>query len=64
MMDIKKIADARNKLIAKRPPMPFKEGRNQEELLNTGANARGLASMNTKKAVPAEIVSLAKLLKR
>lgn len=64
-MNIRQIADARNKLMAARPPVPFKEGRNQEELLNTGANARGLASMTVKKAAPvATTVPLAKLLKR
>lgn len=49
---LRALVDKMNKLDAKRPPMPTGgDMRSTEEVLNTGANARGLASMATKAPV-------------
>jgi len=63
-MNIRQIADLRNKLAAARSPAPFKEGRDSQELANTSAIARGQAAMNTKIAKPATTVPLSELVKK
>lgn len=63
-MNIRQIADLRNKLAAQRPPAPFKEGRDPQELANTSAIARGQAAMNTKVAKPASTVPLRDLVRK
>ena len=62
---IRATVDRLNKTKAARPAMPkVNEQRSLDELINTGANARGMAKMNVKASTVGAIEPLAVLIKK